>query len=79
MRFPARIIKNGREISLISFVDSENPYISFSPVNIAELSDADKFYVTFGEETTVRIGRLDENGLYLTDQTVSRHHAVLQI
>jgi pSer/pThr/pTyr-binding forkhead associated (FHA) protein len=77
MKFPTRVRRNERVISIISFLDDDSPFLSFAPVNNDELSEVDKFYVTFGEETSVRIGRQEDSGVLLTDQTVSRRHAIL--
>ncbi len=75
-----KIKKDGKIIPLMEFL-TEHPYISFRPVNFEGGDEEEnKFFLSFEEENTIKIGRLDqENGLLLGDQTVSRHHAVLLI
>jgi hypothetical protein len=77
MKLPFKLIKDGNLISLINFIE-EMAYVMFRPISMGDVIGGDNcFYVTFGEEDCIKIGRLSENGLLLNDQTVSRNHASL--
>jgi pSer/pThr/pTyr-binding forkhead associated (FHA) protein len=39
----------------------------------------DMFYISFEEATTVKVGRLIENGVILEEQSVSRNHASIEL
>lgn len=49
MKFPTKVIKNGKVFSLMNFIEEDAPFIVFAPANIQSLSNDDRFMVSFGD------------------------------
>jgi hypothetical protein len=75
--FPKKVIVNQREHLLLRVMGSESPFLGLRTLNpeLLPLPEQQLMYVTVPELGRINIGRLEENHIYLLDNSVSRKHA----
>lgn len=88
-KFPKLIIKGNKKYSLLSFLENDtSAFIQIQSIHrepllhlqdFGAVYDQEKMYISFQEETLVKVGRQEENGVMLTDGSVSRQHASLEL